>query len=325
MTPQIRSQALAAMALAGAVTLAACGGSSSDSGAKASADPAASRAAAEKLIAQAIAPNPKADSGRIDARVDVKIKGLPRFAGTTSVTADGVYDLPDGAAVPDLDVDVGLLLNDEGLGGALVVADGTGFIKLGNTGYQLPDSISQKLQEPAPEAQNGLTKTAAMFYINPQTWQKDAQLVGEKKLAGESVQEIRAEIQPDRFFADIARLTNLLTRLRITQAVGLPTALGPKVRAALVRSTTLAKGEVWIGTTDHVLRKAHLVGKIVVSSKDRKVLGGITSATLDAVVNVTDVGSPQNIDAPSERGSYSALQLSLSALGESVRNKLRGR
>ena len=136
---------------------------------------------------------------------------------------------------------------------------------------------------------------------------------------------IRAEIRPELFFADIARLTNLLTRLQITQAVGLPTALGPKVRAALVRSTTAREGR---GVDRHEGPRAAQGpsrGQDRRRVTDRKVLGGITSATLDAVVNVTDVGSPQNIGAPSERGSYSSLQLSLSALGEAVRNKLRGR
>ena len=321
MTAMIRSQAAALAALLAAATLAACGGdSSSDSGASKS-DPAAGHAAAEKIIEQAIAANPKAGSARIDGTIDLKIKGVPRFKGTTQLTASGVYNLPDGADVPDFNVDVGLSLNDHDIGGGLVLADGTGFITLGSTGYKLPAAISKKIAEPAAAAKNGLTKTAAMFFINPQNWQQNAQLVGDATVAGESVQHVKADISPKRVFEDLGRLTRLLTRLRITQAVGLPTALGPKVQAALVRSVKLAQGEVWIGKDDHVLRKAHLEGEIVVAERDRKVLSGMTSATLDAVVNVTDVGASQTIQAPDRLGSYDALQLSLDALGESVRNQ----
>jgi hypothetical protein len=324
MTAQIRSKPAALLAaLLGTATLAACGSSSSGSGG-ASGSPAASHAAAQKLIAQAIATNPKASSGRIDGTIDLKIKGVPRFKGTTEVTADGAYNLPDGASVPDFTVDVGLTLAGGGIGGTLLLADSKGYIKLGDTGYKLPDSISQRIVAPAADADNGLTKTAAMFYINPQNWQKDAHLVGSGTVAGESVQEITAEIRPDRFFADIARLTHLLTLLHVTQATGLPTALGPKVRDALVRSVTVAKGEVWIGTSDHVLRKAHLTGTIAVAKRDRKLLAGVTGGTLDATINVSDVGDPQTISAPTQLGSYSALQLSLSALGEAVRKQTRG-
>ncbi|HEX4363432.1 MAG TPA: hypothetical protein VHZ75_02715 [Solirubrobacteraceae bacterium] len=324
MTRRIRSKPAAVLvALLGTTALAACGGSSSGSGG-ASGDPAASHAAAQKLIAQAIATNPKASSGRIDGTIDLKIKGVPRFKGTTEVTADGAYNLPDGASVPDFTVDVGLTLAGGGIGGTLLLADSKGYIKLGETGYKLPDSISQKIVAPAANADNGLTKTAAMFYINPQNWQEDAHLVGSGTVAGESVQEITAKIRPDRFFADIARLTHLLTLLHVTQATGLPTVLGPKVRAALVRSVTVAKGEVWIGTSDHVLRKAHLTGTIVVAKRDRKLLAGVTGGALDATINVSDVGDPQTITAPTQLGSYSALQLSLSALGEAVRKQARG-
>jgi hypothetical protein len=325
MSAQTDWKAVVLAMLLGAATLAACGGGSSSDAPSASKDPAARHAAAEKLIAQAIAANPKASSARIDGTIDLVVKGVPRFEGTTQLTATGVYDLPDGASVPDFDIDVGLVLNDNALGGALVLDDRKAYVKLGTTGYKLPDRISQKLVEPAAAAHNGLTKTAAMFYINPQDWQRDAQLVGESSIAGERVQHITAEIRPDRFFLDLSRLVRLLTILRVTQALGLPEALGPKVRAALERSVTVAKGEVWIGSSDHVLRKARAQGRVVVAKRDRKLLLGMTSATLDAVVTISEVGDPHAVSAPTQLGSYSALQLSLSALGESLRRRARGK
>jgi len=316
MTPHIRSKALALAALLAATTLAACGGGD-DSGAKAG-NAADSRAAADKLIDQAIAANDKASSASIDATIDVTVKGVPRFKEPIQVTATGDYNLPEGAEVPDFNIDVGLGLNGGTIGGGLVLADGKGFITLGNTGYPLPAKISEQIAKPAPAAKNGLTKTAAMFYINPQDWQENAQLVGDARVAGEDTDHIKADIQPDRFFDDIARLVNVLTALRVTQAVALPEQLSAPVRAALVRSTTLARGEVWIGK-DHVLRKATLKGSLKVAQKDRKVLGGVTGGTLTATVNVTEVGTEHPISAPKQLGSYSALQLSLDALGEFAR------
>ena len=228
MTAQIRSKALALAAVLAATTLAACGGDdSSDSGAK-SGNSGDSRAAADKIIEQAVAANDKASSASIDATIDVTIKGVPRFKEPVQVTANGDYNLPEGADVPDFNVDVGLGLNGGTIGGGLVLADGKGFITLGDTGYPLPAKISEKIAEPAPDAKNGLTKTAAMFYINPQDWQKNAQLVGDARVAGEETDHIKADIQPDKFFDDIARLVNVLTALRVTQAVALPEHLSAR-------------------------------------------------------------------------------------------------
>ncbi|MGH2898535.1 MAG: hypothetical protein ACRDMZ_07660 [Solirubrobacteraceae bacterium] len=301
--------------------LAACGDSSPDSGGAPAADPAASHAAADKLIAQAVAANPKARSARIDGTIDVVVKGVPRFEGAIQLSANGAYDLPDGKDVPDLDIDVGLSLDGQALGGAIVVAGGTGYVKLGNAGYKLPARISKALVELAPAAKNGLTKTAAMFYINPQDWQTNAQLLGDADVAGESTQHIKADIRPGRFFLDMSRLVRFLTMIRVTQALGLPEDLGPKLRAALERSVTVAGGEVWIGTDDHVLRRAHAVGRLEVAAKDRKTLLGMTSATLDATVNISEVGDDHAISAPKQLDSYSSLQLSLDALGEAARRR----
>lgn len=162
-----------------------------------------------------------------------------------------------------------------------------------------------------------------MFHVNPQNWQKNAQLVGDATVAGERVQKITGEIRPELAFLDFARLTRFLTRIGVTQALGLPTELGPKLRAALVRSVTLAKGAVWIGNADHVLRRATLRGEAVVAPRDRKLVFGASSATLDATVNVSEVGDPQEISAPAQLGSYADLRLSLSALAEASRREAR--
>jgi hypothetical protein len=320
MTAQIRFLVLA---LLGAASLAACGESST--GSNDTSSPAARHAAAEKIIAQAIGVNPKASSGRIDGSVKLSVKGIPRFEGPIELTADGVYNLPDGASVPDLDIDVGVSLNGGVLGGAIVVADGKGYIKLGNAGYKLPTSISKTLVAPAAHAKNGLTKTGAMFYINPHYWQRNAKLAGEAMIAGESTQRITAEVLPAKAFADLAKLVDFLTLIHVTRAVGLPTALTPKMQAALVRSVTDVKGEVWMGKDDHVLRKARVTGTMVVAKRDRKVLLGLTSGTLDATLDISEVGAPQKISAPTQLDDYSSLQLSLKALADAARAKAKGR
>ena len=71
--------------------------------------PADSHAAAEKIIAQATGVNEAARSGRIDGSILLEVKGFPRFEGPIEITANGVYNLPDGEDVPELDLDVGAL------------------------------------------------------------------------------------------------------------------------------------------------------------------------------------------------------------------------
>ncbi|MEA2221564.1 MAG: hypothetical protein QOJ35_4190 [Solirubrobacteraceae bacterium] len=321
MQATFRPFAAAAAALLSATVLAACGGAIAATNQSAAVSVPGSRAAADRIIAQAVGDNPQARSGRISGSVDVDmdISGLPLLNGQTQITADGVYALPDGASVPDLDIDVGLVHNDHALGGAIVLDHRTGYVKLGTSGYKIPDDITHALSEPAVGARNGLTKLGAMFYINPQDWQRNARLVGETTIAGETVEHIKADISPEAFFLDLSRMVQALARLHVPQALGLPTELGPKLRAALARSVTVAEGEAWIGKDDHVLRKARATGRLVVAERDRDLLYGLSKASIAANLDVSEVGEAQAIVVPRSLGSYGSLQLALSALAEAVR------
>jgi hypothetical protein len=328
MTAHVHPKLLALVALLAALTLAACGGDdspSSDSGADkpAASDKAQNRKDMARIIRQGFGPNETARSGRLDGTIDLEVKGVPRYKGPIEITASGGFELAKGADVPDFRMDVGLVLNDHAIGGELVLVGGDAFIQLGTTGYKLPEPIAAKVRAPAVDRENGLAKTAGMFFIRPDRWQKDGRIVGDEDVAGVQTEHATADIHANRFFEDAARLVRLLTSLRVTEAVGLPQAITPAQRRALTRSVESATGSVWLGKEDHVLRKARLEGKLVVAKKDRKVLGGMTSATLVAQVNVTEVGKPQNIEPPERLGVYDDLQIALDALGESIRNELR--
>lgn len=325
MIARIGSRTLALAALLAAATLAACGGgSSSDKGGASAGDSGKDAKAVALLKRQAFGPNEKARSGMLDGTIDVDVTGVPRFKDTISITQSGPFDLAAGSDVPDFNLSVSLGLRDKPVGGDLVLADRKAFIALGTTGYTLPDAISARIVKPAPAASNGLTKTLAVFHIAPQRWEKDARIVGDESIAGVDTVHVTTGVRADRVFVDASRLTALLTSLRVTEVAGLPRAIGPDARKALLRSVTSATGDVWIGKSDHVLRKAHLEMKLATSAADRRRLSAIKSLKLVADLNVSDVGRRRRISRPAQLGSYQDLQGALDVLGEAVRRNARG-
>jgi len=330
MTTLTRSKALLVAMLLATLMLAACGGDDdAGKGGSGSSKPAARDKAQDnkdiaRLIKQGFGPNEKARSGRLDGTIDLEVKGVPRYKGPIEVTANGGFELAKGSAVPDFKIDVGLVLNDNAIGGELVVADSQAYIQVGDTGYRLPPDISGKVIAPAAALDNGLAKTAGMFFIRPDRWQKNGYIVGTENIKGVETEHATAQINSGAFFEDVARLVRLLTALRVTEAVGLPQKITPAQRGALSRSVASSKGDVWLGKEDHVVRRARIEGKLKVARKDRRLLGGMTSATLVAEVNIDRVGQPQNLRAPGQLGKYDDLQLVLDALGEAIRRDLRG-
>jgi hypothetical protein len=296
------------------------GGSSSDNGASKSDKESSSTNSTEvkKLIRQTFGANPNATSGKLSGTVEIVVKGVPRYRQPISVTMSGPFNKPSGKA-PEANLSVGLQLRNGALGGELILIGNQALIGLGSTAYLIPDSIAATIRRPLANSNNGLASVLAVFGIAPQRWVKDPRVVGNETVNGEETIHGSAEIDAGPFFLAVARLTKVLTSLRITEVTGLPREIDRNARVALTRSVTKATGDVYTGAKDHVLRKAMFDMALKPSAKDRKTLGGITSMTIKGQLDVTEIGSPQKIEPPSTRGSYDELQITLDALAESVR------
>ncbi len=301
-----------------ATALVGCGGDSkSDDASSGEKSSAANSAEVKKLIKQTFGPNENATSGKLSGTIDINVKGAPRYREPVQVTLSGPFN-QSGSSPAEANLSVGLQLRGGAIGGELVLIDDRVLIGLGSSGYTIPPSIAGPIRRPLAKTGNGLQSVLSVFSIAPQRWAKNPRIVGNERIAGEDTIHGTADINTKRFFLDIARLTKVLTSLRITEIVGIPTVIGGRARAALVRSVTSASGDVYTGAEDKVLRQAVFDMKLKPSSKDRRTLG-FSSLTLKGQMNVTEVGTPQKIDAPKVAGTFDDLQTTFDALAESVK------
>jgi len=297
--------------------LVGCGGDDSpgDSGGGGESGKANS-AEVKKLIRQTFGPNAKAKSGNVSAVVDLTVKGAPRYREPVQVSLVGPFS--NEAGQPEAKLDVSLALRGGILGGDLYLKGDQAFIGLGSTAYEVPASIAGPLRKPLENDGNALDALMGVFNINPDRWAKNPRIVGNERVAGIDTIHGTAEINTKNLFLDLAGLAKRLTSLRITDITGLPREVDAQTRAALDRSVKTATGDVYTGADDKVLRRAKLNVLLEPSAKDRKLLK-FSSIKVAANLDITDVGSPQKINVPSNRGSWDALQLSLDALAEAVR------
>jgi hypothetical protein len=297
--------------------LVGCGGNSGSdktSGAKAS---AANSPEVKKLLRQTFGPNPKATSGKLSGTVDIKVKGAPRYREPVQVTLSGPFN-QSGSSPAEANLSVGLQLRGGAIGGELILIGDKVLIGLGSSAYSVPGSIAGTIRRPLSKTSNGLASVLNVFGVAPQRWAKDPRIVGHAQVSGEDTIHGTAGIKTGRFFLDVARLTKVLTSLRITDITGLPRKIDRRARAALVRSVTSATGDVYTGAKDKVLRRATFDMTLKPSSKDRRTLG-FSSLALKGELNVTDVGTPQQIKAPRVSGTFADLQTTFDALAESVK------
>lgn len=294
-----------------------CGGGSSDDEQSEAKTNAPNSAEVKKLLRETFGPNEKASSGKLSGTVDITVKGVPRYREPIQLTMSGPFS--ESGGTPEANLTVGLRQRGGSIGGELILIDNEVLIGLGTTGYRIPDSIAATIRRPLANSENALTSVLAVFGIAPQRWAKNPRIVGDETIAGEETIRGTAQIDTQRFFLDVARLTKVLTSLRITEVTGLPREVDRQDRVALSRSVQSATGNVWTGAEDKVLRKATFDMRLKPSARDRRTLGGITSMTVKGQLNVSDVGTQQRIEAPESTGSYDALQVTLDALADSAK------
>lgn len=295
-----------------------CGGGDSSSGDSPPADSGGKANSPEvrKLIRETFGPNEKASSGNISAVVDITVKGASRYKEPVQVSLVGPFT--DAGGQPETMLDVSLGLRGGILGGDMYLKGDKAFIGLGSTAYEIPAAIAGPLRKPlAGKSANALDAILGVFNINPDKWAKNPRIVGNERVAGIDTIHGTAEINTKNLFLDLAALAKRLTSLRITDITGLPRAVDQPVRQALSRSVKTATGDVYTGAEDKVLRRAKLNLLLRPSAKDRKLLK-FTSIKVDATLDITDVGAPQKVNVPSNRGSYDELQIALDALAEAV-------
>jgi hypothetical protein len=322
MTVRRHALAVALVAgLAGLVALAGCGGSSGAG----DATPAAGAAKTRALLRQTFGPNPAASSGRISGTIDITVTGVPRYDGPVSLSMSGPFNTAPGSGTPQADLSLGIRLRDQIYGASMfLLGDDEVLIGLGPSAYLVPAKLAATIRRPLAGSRNPLGSVLDVFAIAPGRWAARSRIAGNASVAGIDTVHLTAGINLATFFDDAAAFTRVLTSLRFTEIAGLPQVITPAIRAALVRSVTSATGDVYTGVADHVVRRAHFDIRLRPSAADRRLLAGIRTMRLVGELGVSDVGVPQKVAAPPQRGSYRELQLTFDALGESARRKERG-
>jgi hypothetical protein len=312
-----RRHAVIAIAVALGTAIAGCGGSSPGGAAGAA-------GGAQALVKQTFGPNAAATSGLVSGTIDITTTGVPARERTVGLSMSGPFDTPGGDGIPRAHLALGIRLSGQIYGADLILDRGGVLVALGPTAYAVPAALAATIRAPLANTGNPLGDLLDVFAIAPGRWAANPKVAGTEQLAGTEVVHATAGIDLRQFFTDAARFTRVLTSLRFTEVAGLPQVITAKMRAALVRSVTSATGDVWAGTKDHVVRRAHFDIRLKPAAADRRILGGARTMRLVGELGVSDVGAAQRVEIPRRRGTYKELQLTFDALGEDARRAAGG-
>jgi hypothetical protein len=312
---------LAVLALLAALTLGvvACGGSGDKS--------SGSDADATALLKDTFGADHPIRSGRVDANLDVDLKGLAKLTEPLSLHLAGPFQSNGGKTLPDFALDLDLQGGTKPITVGAVFAKGGGYLtiegqafdlgadlyKTFKTGYEKAKASSS--DKNADDSQASLSALG----ISPLRWLQDPKNEGTEDIAGTQTVHLASGVNVAKLLEDVSTL--LGKAKSVTSAGGaatgtsVPTQLSAEQRDVITKSIKSAKVDVWTGAEDHTLRKVAVNVQVDVPEELRAQAGNLQTGHVIFQITIAQLNQAQKIVKPADVRPIAELRSALTDLG----------
>jgi hypothetical protein len=305
---------LLVLALAAALGVSACGGSGGRS----------SGADATALLKDTFGADHPIRSGRVDANLDVDLKGLPQFTEPLSLHLTGPFRSNGGKRLPDFALELDLASGTRPVTLGATFAQGGAFLTIEGQSFDLGTDLYAAFKQgyEKAKADSGSSSAApslSALGVSPLRWLKDPQAKGTEDIAGTTTEHLSAGVDVGHLLDDVSTL--LGKAKSVTSAGGsatgtdVPAQLTADQREAISRSITSAKVDVWTGQKDHTLRKVALDVQVDVPEDVQARAGGLKTGHITFQLTIAQLNQAQKVAKPAGARPLSELRASLEQLG----------
>lgn len=294
-------------AVVAAVALAACGSGGTSAG------------QAHSLLNQAFKTHP-VNSGKLTFALAVDTSGSKTLKGPIALNFGGPFQSLGKGKTPKSDFT--LRLSALGRSGSLgIISTGTkGYVALQGTSYQLPAATFRQFESGlAPVTHSGsLGKLPNVDFLS---WVRNPVVVGQETVAGADTTHVRGGIDVHKMLTDLNSVIHKAPSAGVSGlGSGISTATIARV-AAKVRNPML---DVWVGSSDHTMRKLALNFGVPVTGADSTLLGGLRTAHVALTIQYADINQPQTITAPSSPKPFTEFVSKLQGFLQGLEGTLGG-
>jgi hypothetical protein len=313
--PKPRLAVLALLLALLALGAAACGGDDRTSGS--GDDPSA-------LLRDTFGADHPIRSGRVDANLDVDLRGLAQLSQPLSLHLSGPFQSNGGDKLPDFAFDVDFQGGQRPVTVGAVFAQGGGFLTIEGQAFDLGSDIYNSFKQgyekaKADAAKSGASKkgqpTLAALGISPLHWLKDPKNLGTEDIAGAQTVHVASGVEVGKLLEDVSTLLGKAKNVTSSAGAAVPGSLTPSQRDAITRSIKSAKVDVWTGAKDHTLRKVAVDIQVDVPEDLRAQAGDLRTGHLILQVTIAQLNQHQTIRKPAGARPLSELRSALAQLG----------
>lgn len=306
-----------------ALTASACGGGGgSSSGASGSGD-----GSAAALLKDTFGQGHQIRSGRVDATLDVDLKGWAVLATPLDLHLNGPFESNGGNQLPDfaLDVDFG---GEQPITIGAVFAQGGGYLTIEGQAFNLGQSTYdafrkgyEKAKQEAAASSSAPANTSSLsaLGIAPIRWLSDPKEVGEEDVSGTPAVHLSSGVDVPKLLADVSTLLgkakSVTSGASAATGTDVPTQLSAEQRELIAKSVTSAKVDVWTGKSDHTLRKVAVAIEVAVPEDLKDRANGLTTGHVNLTIAIAQLNQDQAISKPAGAKPISQLRSALQQSG----------
>jgi hypothetical protein len=279
-------------AVLSALTLAACGGGSSQQ--------------ARALLRQTFKGTHQVNSGKLAVRIAVAGSGSK---APFELDFGGPFQSQGKGTLPKSDFTINL----SALGGTAtlgVISTGTnGYVSLQGSTYRLPASTFHQLESSFSSttgtSSGSSSGVLSNLGIDPLAWVTNPTVVGNDTVGGANTTHVHGDVAITKLLADLSTVLQKASSLGISSGSKLASGISSSTRAHIAREVKHPTLDVWTGTSDHTLRKLEVGFDLPVKGTVATLLGGLNSARVSLLLQYTDINQPQTITAPTSAKPFS--------------------
>jgi hypothetical protein len=307
--------------LAIAITVAACGSSSSTSG---------SSGNARALLKQTFSQPHKVTSGNLNFSLTLSPNGSRTLKAPLTLSFGGPFQSQGTGKLPESNFNISF--NGFGKSGSLgIVSTGsTGFITLKGVSYRLPAASFKRLE--ASFSQFGGTSgtsTSGLLSglgVDPLNWLTNPSVVGNEQVGGAQTTHIRAGINISSLLLDVNKVLQKATTLTGSAGASASAlkAISDASRQRIAGEIKNPKFDVWTGNSDKAIRKLAIALTLPVSGQISAVLGGLSSAGIALQISYANLNQPQTITTPGNIHPFAEFSSKLQAIVQGIQGTVTG-
>jgi hypothetical protein len=293
----------------GAITLGACGSSSSSSD-------------ASTLLKQTFGGSHAVKSGNLNFTLTVVPSGSRTLTSPITLSFGGPFQSRGKGKLPASNFNVSI--SSQGKTGSLaIISTGTtGYVTLQGTSYQLPAATFQKLESSFAGIGGGGSGAPGLskLGIDPLHWLIRPSVVGNESVGGTDTTHIRAAVNVAALLQDLNTFLQKASSLGVSTTKGISAATRNKI-ANEVKNPSF---DVWTGNSDKTVRKLQVKLTLPVTGQISTLLGGLSSADIGLSIQYGDLNKPQAIQAPATVRPFSEFTTKLRAFLATAQGTISG-